>query len=166
MKPHAVVIPYPLQGHIGPILKLAKILHFKGFHITFVNTEFNHQRFIRAQGPDFVKGLEDFQFKTIPDGLPPSCKEASQDIPTLCQSIPNNSLVPFINLIKGLNESPSSPPVTCIVSDGVMSFTLDAAEQLNIPEVVFFTPSACGVLGYLHYSELVARGYVPFKEIK
>lgn len=44
-----------------------------------------------------------------------------------------------------------------------MSFTLDAAEKLDIPEVMFYTTSACGFMGYLYYSELVARGYVPFK---
>ncbi|WOH01658.1 hypothetical protein DCAR_0521043 [Daucus carota subsp. sativus] len=32
-KPHALCIPYPSQGHINPMLKLAKLLHHKGFHI-------------------------------------------------------------------------------------------------------------------------------------
>jgi hypothetical protein len=41
-KPHAVCAPFPDQGHINPMLKLAKILLFNGFHITFVNTEYNH----------------------------------------------------------------------------------------------------------------------------
>ena len=41
-KPHAVCVPYPAQGHINPVLKLAKILHSRGFHITFVYTELNH----------------------------------------------------------------------------------------------------------------------------
>ncbi|KAG6425058.1 hypothetical protein SASPL_115481 [Salvia splendens] len=64
-------------------------------------------------------------------------------------------------LINGLNGSPNCPDVSCIVSDGVMSFTLDAAEQLRIPEVVFFTSSACGFMGYCHFPELVARGLFP-----
>ncbi|CAI9770071.1 unnamed protein product [Fraxinus pennsylvanica] len=45
-----------------------------------------------------------------------------------------------------------------------MSFSLDFVEQLNIPEVMFYTTSACGFIGYLHYGELVARGYVPLKD--
>ncbi|KAL1336280.1 hypothetical protein HN51_030670 [Arachis hypogaea] len=36
-KPHSVMVPFPSQGHINPFLKPAKILHTKGFHITFVN---------------------------------------------------------------------------------------------------------------------------------
>ncbi|MFS7941019.1 putative trans-zeatin O-beta-D-glucosyltransferase [Helianthus anomalus] len=30
-QPHVVCIPFPAQGHINPMLKLAKILHSKGF---------------------------------------------------------------------------------------------------------------------------------------
>ena len=36
--PHAVCVPFPAQGHVNPMLKLAKLLNYKGFHITFVNT--------------------------------------------------------------------------------------------------------------------------------
>ncbi|GER55530.1 UDP-Glycosyltransferase superfamily protein [Striga asiatica] len=138
MKPHAVLIPYPAQGHIAPVLKLAKLLHSRGFFITFVNTEFNHSRLLRARGPESLLGLPGFQFRAIPDGLPPSDKDATQDIPQLCDSLTKNGLPPFLELIQNLNSSTDCPPVTCIVSDGVMSFTLDAAEKLNIPELYVY----------------------------
>ncbi|GLT93791.1 hypothetical protein SLE2022_115650 [Rubroshorea leprosula] len=69
-KPHAVCIPYPAQGHINPMLKLAKLLHHRGFHITFVNTELNHKRLLKSRGSDSLNGLPLFRFDTIPDGLP------------------------------------------------------------------------------------------------
>ncbi|XP_077213376.1 7-deoxyloganetin glucosyltransferase-like [Tasmannia lanceolata] len=163
-KPHVVLIPYPAQGHINPSLKLAKLLHFRGFYITFINTEFNHQRLLRSRGPDSLKGLDDFRFETIPDGLPPSDRNATQDIPALCDSVRKNCLVPFRNLITKLNNTTNVPPVTCIISDGVMSFTLDAADELQIPEFLFWTTSACGYLAYLHYAELIKRGLTPFKD--
>ncbi|KAL9380618.1 hypothetical protein Peur_026275 [Populus x canadensis] len=60
-KPHAVCIPFPAQGHINPMLKLAKLLHFKGFHITFVNTEYNHRRLLKSRGSSSLDdGLPDF----------------------------------------------------------------------------------------------------------
>ncbi|XP_058086826.1 7-deoxyloganetin glucosyltransferase-like [Magnolia sinica] len=163
-KPHVVCIPYPAQGHINPILQLAKLLHFRGFYITFVNTEFNHQRLVRSRGPDSVKGFDDFRFETIPDGLPLLDQDRTQDLPTLCYSIRKNCHPPFLNLLKKINATLNMPPVTCIISDGVMSFTLQAAEELGIPEYVFFTQSACGLMGYLHYSELIERGYIPLKD--
>eukprot|EP00268_Persea_americana_P032068 TRINITY_DN313_c1_g1_i1.p1 TRINITY_DN313_c1_g1~~TRINITY_DN313_c1_g1_i1.p1 ORF type:complete len:519 (-),score=62.71 TRINITY_DN313_c1_g1_i1:649-2205(-) len=164
-RPHAVCIPYPAQGHVTPMLKLAKLLHhLRGFYITFVNTEFNHQRLLRSRGPDSLKGLDDFRFETIPDGLPPSDREAAQDIPALCDSTSNNCLAPFRNLLTKLNTTPNTPQVTCIISDGIMTFTLDAAEEFRIPEVLFWTPSACGVMCCLHHPQLIERGLTPLKD--
>ncbi|XP_074329289.1 7-deoxyloganetin glucosyltransferase-like [Apium graveolens] len=166
-KPHALCIPYPAQGHITPMFKLAKLLHHKGFHISFVNTEFNHNRLIRSWGPDALDGLPDFRFYSIPDGLPPSDPDATQDIPALCKYTPINCLAPFSSLISKLNDSAVSgvPPVTCIVSDGVMSFTLEAAEHFGLPEILLWTTSACGLLAYMQYHELVERGYTPLQDM-
>ncbi|RZC45731.1 hypothetical protein C5167_038680 [Papaver somniferum] len=177
-KPHAVFFAFPAQGHVSPMMIFAKLLHRRGFHITFVNTEFNHQRLINSKGPDSVKGLPDFRFETIPDGLPlPTDLNATQDIPYLFHSIRNYMLLPFLNLIKKLNSSsnnnksnPSSfssndivPPVTCIVSDGVISFPRKVGKELGIPVVLFWTASACGLMGYLSFPQLVERGLVPLK---
>ncbi|GFS31334.1 hypothetical protein Acr_00g0016850 [Actinidia rufa] len=141
-KPHAVCIPYPAQGHINPVLKLAKLLHSKGFHITFVNTEYNHKRLLRSRGPAALAGLPDFRFDT------PS--------PTASPRLP---LPPFCDLLSKLNDTATSnvPPVTCIVSDGVMSFTLEAAEKFGVPEVLFWTTSACGLLGYTQYKHFCGK---------
>nr|DAD21843.1 TPA_asm: hypothetical protein HUJ06_023306 [Nelumbo nucifera] len=163
-KPHAVCIPYPAQGHINPMLKLAKLLHYKGFHVTFVHTEYNLRRMVKSRGPDSIKGLPGFRFETIPDGLPPSDVDATQDIPSLCDSTRNTCLVPFLSLLSRLNDSSNSdniPLVTCIVSDGVMSFTLDAAQELGIPEVLLWPTSACSFMSFLHYSHLIERGLTP-----
>ncbi|XP_026394684.1 7-deoxyloganetin glucosyltransferase-like isoform X2 [Papaver somniferum] len=173
-KPHAVFISFPAQGHVGPMMILAKLLHRRGFHITFVNTEFNHQRLINSRGPDSVKGLPDFRFETIPDGLPlPADLNATQDIPSLFHSIRNYMMLPFLNLIKKLNNKSNLssfssddkiPPVTCIVSDGVISFPLKVGKELGIPVVLFWTASACGLMGYLSFPQLVQRGLVPLKD--
>ncbi|XP_071737708.1 7-deoxyloganetin glucosyltransferase-like [Rutidosis leptorrhynchoides] len=164
-KPHAVCIPFPAQGHINPMLKLAKILHSKGFHITFVNTEFNHQRLLKSQGLNVLNRYESFQFQTIPDGLPPPKNvDATQDIASLCKSTYETCLGPFKTLIMKLNESRTMRPVSCIVADGSMGFTLDAADELGITEVLFWTPSACGFLAYTHYETLWEKGLIPLKD--
>ncbi|KAH7510599.1 hypothetical protein FEM48_ZijujUnG0109100 [Ziziphus jujuba var. spinosa] len=164
-KPHAVCIPFPGQGHITPMLQLAKLLHYKGFHITFVNTEFNHKRLLKSRGLNALNGLPSFRFRTIPDGLPPTDVDATQDIPSLCDSTKRNCLPPFRNLLSNLNSSSDVPPVSCIVSDGAMSFTLDASEELDVPEVLFWTTSACGFMTYVHYHKLIEKGFTPLKGI-
>ncbi|KAH6823633.1 UDP-glucosyl transferase 85A3 [Perilla frutescens var. hirtella] len=164
-KLHAVCIPYPAQGHVNPMLKLAKLLHHKGFFITFVNTDYNHRRLLSSRGAASLDGLPDFRFETIPDGLPPSDADATQDIPSLCVSTTTTCLEPFCDLLSKINSS-EAPPVTCIVSDGVMSFTLKAAEQFRLPEVLFWTTSACGLLAYTQYRDLVEKGYTPLQDMR
>ncbi|RHN50117.1 putative cyanohydrin beta-glucosyltransferase [Medicago truncatula] len=53
--PHAVLIPYPVQGHINLLFKLAKLLHLKGF----VNTEYNHKRLLESRGPKAFDAAEE-----------------------------------------------------------------------------------------------------------
>ncbi|XP_010521179.1 PREDICTED: UDP-glycosyltransferase 85A3-like [Tarenaya hassleriana] len=165
-KPHAVCVPYPAQGHINPMLKLAKLLHVRGFHVTFVNTEFNHRRLLRSRGPHALAGLPSFRFETIPDGLPETDVDATQDIPALCKSImENRMLAPFRELLRRVNFAGKEiPAVSCVVADGAMSFTVDAAEELGVPVVLLRTNSACVFMLYLHYHHLIQKGLIPLKD--
>ncbi|EXB75354.1 UDP-glycosyltransferase 85A1 [Morus notabilis] len=162
--PHVVCIPYPAQGHVNPMTNLAKLLHHKGFYVTFVYTEFNYKRLLRSRGPNSLDGLPSFRFESIPDGLPESDADATQDIPSLCESTSKNCLAPFRQLLSKLNSSPDIPPVSSIVSDGAMTFTLEAARELGVPEVVLWTTSACGFLAYLNYRQLIEKGVTPLKD--
>ncbi|TVU26135.1 hypothetical protein EJB05_28671, partial [Eragrostis curvula] len=88
-KPRVLLIPYPAQGHVNPFLKLGKALHARSFHVTFVNTEYNHGRLLGARGAGAVDaGADGFRVETIPDGLPPSdgLVDATQDIWALCEA--------------------------------------------------------------------------------
>ncbi|XP_059433039.1 linamarin synthase 2-like [Corylus avellana] len=119
---------------------------------------------IGSKGPDYIKGLPDFRFETIPDGLPPSDRDATQDVPTLFDSTRKNCFAPFKELVIKLNSSSDQmPTVTCIVSDGVMGCGREAGKELGIPEVQLWTSSACGFMGCLSFDELIERGTIPFK---
>nr|ACG29696.1 cytokinin-O-glucosyltransferase 2 [Zea mays] len=163
-RPHAVCVPFPAQGHVTPMLKLAKVLHSRGFHITFVNSEFNHRRLLRSRGASALDGLPDFRFAAIPEGLPPSDADATQDVPSLCRATMENCLPHFRSLLAELNSNPDVPPVTCVVGDDVMSFTLEAAREVGVPCALFWTASACGYLGYRYYRDLMEKGIFPLKD--
>ncbi|KEH16177.1 UDP-glucosyltransferase family protein [Medicago truncatula] len=169
-KPHVVMIPYPVQGHINPLFKLAKLLHLRGFHITFVNTEYNHKRLLKSRGPNALDGFADFCFETIPDGLTPVEDDdgnVSQDILSLCKSIRKNFLHFFRELLARLDESANSgliPPVTSLVSDCYMSFTIQAAEEYALPILLYSPGSACSFLSVSHFRTLIDKGLIPLKD--
>ncbi|WCJ44443.1 UDP-Glycosyltransferase superfamily protein [Euphorbia peplus] len=162
--PHAICVPFPTQGHINPMLQLAKLLHLKGFHITFVNTEYNHKRLLRSRGSKFIDAISTFHFETISDGLPPSEADCTQEVNSLCAAVKNNCLAPFRKLLSKLTNSTEVPPVTCIISDCMMSFTIQASEEHKIPNFLFWTASTCGLMGYLHYRTLIEKGLTPLKD--
>ncbi|GJN37074.1 hypothetical protein PR202_gb25995 [Eleusine coracana subsp. coracana] len=167
--PHAVCMPYPAQGHVTPMFKLAKLLHARGFHVTFVNTEYNHRRILQSQGAAAMESVPGFRFAAIPDGLPPSDADATQDIPALCYSTMTTCLPHLLHLLEKLNHEAAeveawSGPVTCLLFDTVMSFGYDAAQKIGVPAVALWTASCCGFMGYRNYRNLVDDwGLVPFK---
>ncbi|TVU14310.1 hypothetical protein EJB05_37771, partial [Eragrostis curvula] len=162
--PHAVCLPYPAQGHITPMLNVAKLLHARGFDVTFVNTEYNHARLVRTRGAASVAGIPGFRFATIPDGLPPFDDDVTQDIPSLCRSTTKTCLGLFRRLLANLNDPATGrPPVTCVVSDVVMGFSIDAAKELGLPYVQLWTASATR---FLCYRLLMSRGHAPLKDVK
>jgi hypothetical protein len=167
-KPHAVLTPFPVQGHINPMLKLGKLLHLRGFQITFVNTEYNHKRLLKSRGPNAFDGLTDFTFETIPDGLTPTDGDGdvSQDLRALCLSIMKNFHHFFGEFLAKLHDSATAgliPPVTCLVSDYNMPFTVDAAEEHELPIVLFSPCSACYFYSTFHISKLFKNGVLPLK---
>ncbi|VAH43631.1 UDP-glycosyltransferase 85A2-like [Triticum dicoccoides] len=163
--PHILLLPYPAQGHVNPFLRLAKALHARGLHVTFVHTEHNHGRLLRSRGLGAVTGAADgFRFETIPDGLPRSEHDATQDIWALCEATRRACPAHLRELVERLGRTEGVPPVTCVVADGAMGFAVHAAKDMGLLAYLFFTPSACGFLCYLNFDQLVKRGYVPFRD--
>ncbi|KAM0889200.1 hypothetical protein ACQ4PT_027858 [Festuca glaucescens] len=163
-KPHAVCLPFPTQGHITPMMKLAKVLHCKGFHITFVSTEYNHRRLIRSRGASAAEGVPGFRFAAIPEGLPSSDADATQDPAALSYATMTACPPHFKNLLADLGRSAGVPPVTCVVADNLISFSVDAARELGVPCALFWTASACGYMGYRNFRALIDQGIIPFKD--
>ncbi|KAF7005795.1 hypothetical protein CFC21_020895 [Triticum aestivum] len=146
------------------MMKLAKVLHRKGFHITFVNTEYNQRRLIRSRGPDAIAGLPDFCFATILDDMPLSDADATQDPASLCYSTMTTCLPHLKYLLHDLNNKSATPLVRCVVTDGLMSLSVDAAADIGVPCVLFWTSSACGYMGYHSFWFLIDEGLTPLKD--
>ncbi|KMT01522.1 hypothetical protein BVRB_9g215250 [Beta vulgaris subsp. vulgaris] len=166
-KPHIVCIPGPPQGHLNPMTKVAKLLHSKGFYITVVLTEFDVARLATSSSSNdtpWLQGLDDFAVETIPDGLPPDNKRGLLDLPQLCISLGLEPKKALRDLLMRLLASHDVPPITSIICDGAMFFAHEVGKELGIPVLLFYTTSACGMLGYMQYDELIKRGHFPLKD--
>jgi hypothetical protein len=102
-----------------------------------------------------------FDVEVIPDGLsleaPPTTLEAH------LEALERNCLQPFKELLRALANRAGAPPVSCVVADSPMSFASLAARDVGVPDDNFFTASACGLMGYMQFEQLMKRGLVPLK---
>ncbi|XP_010673083.2 7-deoxyloganetin glucosyltransferase [Beta vulgaris subsp. vulgaris] len=179
-KNHAVCIPMPAQGHIRPMLKLAKLLHFNfGFHITFINTYHNHQTLFQQSHQAHSSSSSSssckspiFRFESIPD-----CTDDPKDNMSVLNSFLDDLLeAPLKELLLKLGSKecnqdlsptkpPRLPPVTCMVTDvGMSKYTLDVAGEMGIPAVSLETSGACGMMGYLQTRQLLDKGIIPLRD--
>ncbi|CAA7036708.1 unnamed protein product [Microthlaspi erraticum] len=152
-----VLVPVPAQGHITPMMQLAKALHSKGFSITVAQTKFNY--FIPSD--DF----SDFQFVTIPESLPESDFDDLRPILFLlklnkeCQMSFKDCLGHL--LVQQGNE------ISCVIYDEFMYFAGDAAKEFKLPNVIFSTTNATTFVCRSVFEKLYANNVLaPLKDSK
>ncbi|XP_058086766.1 7-deoxyloganetin glucosyltransferase-like isoform X2 [Magnolia sinica] len=160
-KPHAICIPCPAQGHIRAMMHLAKLLHSRGFHITFVHTELNYQQLIRTGAIDPTVEIEGFCFKAIPDGLPqPEDANEAPDPIESTKSISKHGLAPLRELIRRINgDTQGGPPVSCMMRDAFMSVAQPIGDEFGIPDVAFWPIAGSSFMGFFHIDEVLQRGF-------
>ncbi|KAH9611219.1 hypothetical protein KSS87_009163 [Heliosperma pusillum] len=109
--------------------------------------------------------LDNFCFETIPDGLPPDNKRGINDLPALLGSLFSlESKKALRSLLLKLRGSSDVPPITCMIVDAHLNITHELSKELDIPVLLFYTTSACAVLGFLHFDDLDKRGLFPLKD--
>ncbi|OEL17460.1 Cyanohydrin beta-glucosyltransferase [Dichanthelium oligosanthes] len=169
-KPHVVLVPFPAHGHVAPHVQLARVLRARGAHVTIVHTELHHRRLLQARGggggeaPAADDEGGQIAVEVIPDEL--SLEDPPRTLQAHHEAMERNCLEPFKALLRELAGRPGAPPVSCVVADTPMPFAAVAAREVGVPDVQFFTASACGLMGYLQFQELLAREIIPLKGIR
>ncbi|XP_077216623.1 7-deoxyloganetic acid glucosyltransferase-like [Tasmannia lanceolata] len=161
--PHVLLFPYPGQGHINSMMKLAQLLCLGGLRVTFLNTQHNHDRLLSCNDVHSVfSRWPGFRFRAISDGLPAEHPRSLERFMDLWDSLNDNTKQLFREmLISGRRESDA---VTFIIADGSLTFTIDVADELGIPAIACRTHSACGFLAYLSIPRLIEEGDLPFQD--
>ena len=67
-KSHVLVLPFPAQGHVNPLMDLSHELAKHDIKITFVNTDFIHKQIMEARDHKEQVGSDQIQLASISDG--------------------------------------------------------------------------------------------------
>ncbi|KAJ4822345.1 hypothetical protein Tsubulata_029768, partial [Turnera subulata] len=114
--PHVLIFPLPAQGHVNPMLKLAQLLGIVGLDISFLNSEYNHERLVRHTNIQArLAQYPGFRFRSILDGLLADHPRSGVAVKELFESL-NTRVKPILKDM--LDEI--RPPLTCIIGDGFM----------------------------------------------
>ncbi|KAL5990790.1 hypothetical protein ACLOJK_011694 [Asimina triloba] len=127
---HAVLLPYPSQGHVNPMLQLAKRLASKGVKVTLATTHYT-VRSISAPGvgvEPISDGFDEAGFRQAPSAEAYLEEFKRSGSRTLAELMSRFELM--------------GTPVDCIVYDSFLTWALDVARQLGALGVAFFTTSA------------------------
>ncbi|CAL5322580.1 unnamed protein product [Camellia sinensis] len=159
--PHVLIFPLPIQGPIKCMLKLAELLCLApDLHVTFLNTDHNHRRLLLYTDiQSRFATYPQFRFETISDGLPEDHPRSGDRFMDLFDSLETVTKP----LFKEMLSSGIGRPVTCIIADGVLSFSFEIAEEVGIPLMYFDTISPCGLWTYFCVPKLIDAGELPFE---
>ena len=143
-KGHVVVLTYPAQGHINPLLQFAKRLASKGLKATLATTHYTVKS-IHAT----TVGIE-----PISDGYDESGFKQAPSTEAYLESFKSVGSKTLSDLISKFKDSAS--PVNCIVYDSLLPWALDVARQFGIYGAVFLTNSAsvCSMYWHIHHGHL------------
>ncbi|KAL3341733.1 hypothetical protein AABB24_025979 [Solanum stoloniferum] len=154
--PHVIIFPFPAQGHVNSMLKLAHLLSISNFNVTFLVTVDTHDRLLNHTDvlSRFGSG---FHLQALPHGISMDGVNTRDGISMLYYSL-NTIAKPF------LREVIPNSSVTCLIVDGILSMAADVAEEINLPIIYFHTVSASSIWSYFCIPELIQAGELPLKD--
>ncbi|KAJ4978129.1 hypothetical protein NE237_008909 [Protea cynaroides] len=163
--PHVLIFPFPLQGHMNSMLKLAELLCPAYFYITFLNSDHNHKRLLRFTDAEArFRRWPKFRFETITDGLQADDPRSIELIFEMFEASESIIRALFRDLVISLSRpQQETPPLSCIIADGIIPFAIDVADEFKIPIISFRTVSACSFWAYFCIPKLIAAGELPFQ---
>ncbi|KAI3468412.1 hypothetical protein Pfo_025075 [Paulownia fortunei] len=131
-EPHCLVLPFPLQGHINPMLQFSKRLKYKGItRITLAITKF------------FLKTAKDFPaasfpVETISDGFDDGGTEKvrPEEYYNRCWETGSETLAQLVEKLQS-----SGTGVDCLIYDPFFPWALDVAKKFGLMAAMFFTQS-------------------------
>ena len=144
---HCLVLAYPLQGHINPMLQFSKLLQHQGFRITLVTTRFYYNN-LKTLPPSIA-------VETISDGFdlgppPPHHAATHKAFIDRSREVGSQSFAQLLQKLGTSKDDDDDERVDCVVYDSFFPWALDVAKRFEIVAAVFLTQNMAVNSIYYH----------------
>ncbi|WVZ15392.1 hypothetical protein V8G54_012958 [Vigna mungo] len=152
---HCLVLAYPAQGHINPILQFSKLLQRQGVRITLVTTRFYYNT-LKTVPPSIV-------VETISDGFDNGGPKEAGGFKAYLARFWQVGPLTFSELLEKLDGSKDDDDhVDCIVYDTFFNWAPEIAKRFGIVVAAYLTQNM--VVNNIYYHVHLGKLQVPLKE--
>ncbi|KAM0059144.1 putative UDP-glucuronosyl/UDP-glucosyltransferase [Helianthus debilis subsp. tardiflorus] len=126
MKPKVIMVPYPAQGHVTPMLNLASALTHLGLSPVVVTPEFIHHT---------IAQKTHITCMPVPDGLD---EDVPRDFFAIEFAMENNMSVHLDRLVRQLNGGDDGDGVAFMIVDLLASWAFKVGDDCGVPVVGYW----------------------------
>ncbi|KAL9672314.1 hypothetical protein QQ045_028564 [Rhodiola kirilowii] len=157
---HVLLVSFPGQGHVNPLLRLGKRLASKGLLVTFTTPESIGQQMRKANkiidGQPNPVGDGFLRFEFFEDGWDEHEVKRQADLDLYLPQLELVGKVLIPEMVK--RNAEAGRPISCLINNPFIPWVSDVAESLGLPSAMLWVQSAACFSAYYHYS----RNLVPF----
>lgn len=145
---HLLLICFPGQGHVNPMLRLAKCIAAKGLLVTLSSTsdvgaKLKASSGVAAGGDGVSHGRGRIRFEFLEDHFD------GKEFDDLMRHLETTGPKAFAELLRRQEEA--GRPVACVVGNPFMPWTIDVAAGAGIPSAVLWVQSCAVFSLYYHH---------------
>jgi len=146
---HCLVLPYPAQGHINPMLQFSKLLERQGVRITLVTTRSFYNK-LQTLPPSIA-------LETISDGFDKGGVSEAGSFKAYFERFWQVGPLTFSELLEKLGRS-RDDHVDCVVYDAFFPWALDVAKRFGIVGAAYLTQNMTvnSIYYHVHLGKLQA----------
>ncbi|XP_011004945.1 PREDICTED: UDP-glycosyltransferase 84B1-like [Populus euphratica] len=154
---HVLMVEFPSQGHLNPMLRLGERLVKKGLHVTLATTEFTRHRMLKSStiNPTFSTiSISGVQVRFFSDGQS-LYYDRKVNYESYMKSLAKFGTINLSNHIKEHFPSTGHKKLSCIINNPFITWVADVAINHGIPRaMVWIHPCSLYAIYYCFYNKL------------
>lgn len=152
-----IMVPYPAQGHVSPMKKLASVFVSHGFEAVIVLPQHVHRKIRHNDGDDDDEKDDEIKWIGLADGQE---EETAPDFFAIESVMENCMPKQLEELLEREREREKDNVVCCLVVDLLASWAIQVADKFGIPSAGFWPAMLASYLLIAAIPDMLRSGLI------